>query len=239
MGEIFFYPYRHYRSKTPELSKKIDILEVGHTETWSLIIFSVMIPVVIAIAFVQPVFLVMTVIITPYLLYQFYKERKTLAKLERERWIEEQYLEVQKYLKFDDFLPQPKSEEPMNKDRPIPPEIYDVLKNDERVRPIRGFPDYFITSDGRILSNKGRKPKNLATYHVTTADTDYEVIDLYKNESQHRRSVDRLYDDHFGVAIQSNTAKMVEEYRNDGYYGSEEIKTWVENVLAKEINSRD
>lgn len=123
------------------------------------------------------------------------------------------------------------------KPREVPTEVYAFVEDDEDVVCIRGFPDYYITSERRILSTKTCTVNELSTFTVTVNKTKYDVIDLRKHNEQHRRSVDRLFTDHFDT-YKAAPSHIEQYYVENDYFGSPEIKEWVENELSKHIDRR-
>lgn len=99
------------------------------------------------------------------------------------------------------------------------------------IRPIRGFPDYWITSEKKIISTKGVEPRTLATWG---SNNSRAVVELYKNSEAHRRSVDQLYYDAYGDFKGYPSAiyqDMMEEYE-----GNEEVEAWVEENIGPLVN---
>lgn len=109
--------------------------------------------------------------------------------------------------------------------------IEDILEDGEEFQEIRGFPDYYITSNKRIISTKQKSPRVMSTWSSNNSDM---VVDLRKNNKYHRRSVIKIHKDHFGVYM--TPPSVVYEYIMEYYPENEEVLGWADDVLEKEIN---
>ncbi len=58
-----------------------------------------------------------------------------------------------------------------------------------RIKPVKDFPGYYITVDGRVLSSGIRKRRWLNQYDDGVG---YKNIKLYKNKKQHTKRIHRL-----------------------------------------------
>lgn len=62
------------------------------------------------------------------------------------------------------------------------------MRHDRKRRPIEGFPDYYITSDGLIWSKKSKR--FLRGYHDKKGR---HLVDLFRDKAEYRRSVKIIY----------------------------------------------
>lgn len=119
--------------------------------------------------------------------------------------------------------------------RDVPEDVNDAVDAD--VVAIRGFPDYFISEEKEIISTKRNSVYILQSFSISSNDKKYDVVELRKNSSAHRRSVNALYEDHFGKENHSVGNYDLKDYI-EYYYEDEEALEWAEEELEPRINHR-
>ena len=67
------------------------------------------------------------------------------------------------------------------------------MHESEKYLPIEGFPDYLITSQGRVLSLKDNKGNDrIKELKPQIINSGYLTVVLYKNGKQYRKTIHRL-----------------------------------------------
>lgn len=123
------------------------------------------------------------------------------------------------------------------KDREVPDYVQDFRPDDE-IKPLRGFPHYFITENAEIISIYGSSPSVMSTEDTTVNETAYTTVHLTKNGKKHHRSVDSLMDDHFGSKVYGQSAYEIYDYLTYCYEDKTALQ-WAEDVVKDKISHHD
>lgn len=112
--------------------------------------------------------------------------------------------------------------------------VEDLLGTHEEVLPIRGFPSYLISSQGRVISLQGLEPTLMKTWPHATSE---EVVELKSPHGESRiLSVPKLRKDHFD-GYKTCDSKIYDELLEE-YEGNEEVEEWVKTELEDNIKRR-
>jgi hypothetical protein len=60
------------------------------------------------------------------------------------------------------------------------------------MKPIEGYPDYYVTEDGQVISHKFKKPRALRPGAVNNGSQIYHSVTLRKDNKSHHKLVHRL-----------------------------------------------
>jgi hypothetical protein len=60
------------------------------------------------------------------------------------------------------------------------------------MKPIEGYPDYYVTEDGQVISHKGKKPRALKPGAHNNGSQIYHSVTLRKDNKSHQKLVHRL-----------------------------------------------
>lgn len=118
----------------------------------------------------------------------------------------------------------------MTRPRTMDEQLDELLHEGEDMEPIRAFPGYFITSEGRVFSTHGRKARVMKAWSHATSTS---VVELNKDGSGYLRSTERLRSEHFDSYM--TVPSELYDYILDQYDDEEAIE-WAKTVLEDEIN---
>jgi uncharacterized protein YijF (DUF1287 family) len=60
------------------------------------------------------------------------------------------------------------------------------------MKPIEGYPDYYVTEDGQVISHKFKKPRALKPGNVNNGSQIYHAVTLRRDKKSHPKLVHRL-----------------------------------------------
>lgn len=117
------------------------------------------------------------------------------------------------------------------KPRKVPEKLKEKF---ECIKPIRGFEDYFVTKDKKIVSYKHERIKILSTWE---SNHSRRVVDLYKDGKANRRSVDKLWFDVWGDF--KGYPSRIEQNMLEDYEDNPEVLKWIKENISPLVNRRD
>ena len=106
------------------------------------------------------------------------------------------------------------------------------MHNSEKYLPIEGFPDYLVTSQGRVLSLKDNKGNDrIKELKPQIINSGYLTVVLYKNGKQYRKTIHRLVAQAF-IPNPDNKPQVnhIDENKRNNHVSNLEWATAKENI---------
>ena len=109
-----------------------------------------------------------------------------------------------------------------------------LLKDDEEIKQIKEFPDYWISNYGRVFSHKNNRKENNGWYIMKNRNKHerYEYIFLSKNNIQYEFSIHHLVATHFCAGYKKGL--VVDHKDTNGFNNYFKNLQWItqrENVI--------